>query len=408
MHSLDVSDPDGLLGMIAEHLGMSLVEWRATHSEPARKGNMLGFEVVFSTSQGEQETHTIFIETDPLTDARDGVLIFEQPDTGSRIGVWVYPNDPALPALAPTVFSESASVILERLGISIDQPTLTVLAYRPGKRAVIRVEGGTERLYLKVVRPGKAASIVDRHTAFLNAGITVPRIVGWSEEGLIALTELTGVEAQKSPTSLDEAFLERVRELAAQVATVPSTEKARESLVDRLDWYRRRLTSMQPDSGESLTRLADGIRQLLSEGRSGSVTLVTIHGDLHAGQIFIANDPNSPTGELTITGLLDIDTAGIGDPADDSAAFYAHLLVLAGHLRDAGKRDTAQHIETLAASWRSRWMRDGDPGFVARARAIAATHLLGHALRQRPEGVSRMLDLADRIVSGDAHMRDPS
>lgn len=401
MHRLDVSDPDGLLSLIAEHLGLTLVEWRATHSEPARKGNMLGFEVVLESPQGEKQTHTIFVETDPATDPPDGVLVFEQPDTGSRIGVWVYPNDPALPALAPTVFSESASVLLARLGVAIAEPTLTVLAYRPGKRAVIRVEGGPERLYLKVVRPGKANSIVERHTAFLNAGVTVPRIVGWSEEGLIALTELTGVEAQKSPTSLDEAFLDRVRELSEQVATVPSTERARESLVDRLDWYRSRLTRLQPESAELLARLTDGIRQLLSEGRSGEVALETIHGDLHAGQIFIANNPDAPNGELMITGLLDIDTAGLGDPADDSAAFYAHLLVLAGHLRDAGKRDTANHIEALAATWRSRWMRDGDPGFVARARAISATHLLGHALRQRPEGVSRMLDLADRIVSGE-------
>ncbi|HRN30285.1 MAG TPA: phosphotransferase, partial [Terrimesophilobacter sp.] len=237
-------------------------------------------------------------------------------------------------------------------------------------------------------------------------GVTVPRVIGWSDEGLIALTELSGTEAQKVPVRLDDEFLEKVRELADHIATVPSAEPARESLVDRLAWYLSRLNTLQPENKAALSRLAHGIRQLLFEGRSGTVTLVTIHGDLHAGQIFIGASPGSTdTGlnitELVITGLLDIDTAGLGDPADDSAAFYAHLLVLAGHLRQAGKRDTAAHIEALAHSWRAGWLRDGDPGFTARARAIAATHLLGHALRQPPDGIAIILDLAEGIVFGE-------
>lgn len=399
MHTLDVSDPEGLLTTIAEQLGAPLIDWRATHNEPARKGNLLGFEVNLGTEQNEPQTHTIFIETDPDTEPRDGVLLLEQPDTGKRIAVWVYPNDPALPALAATVFSESASVLLGRLGVTMENPTLTVLAYRPGKRAVIRVESGDERVYLKVVRPGKAAAIVERHTAFLNAGVTVPHVIGWSDEGLIALTELAGHEAQKVPTALDENFLARVRGLAALLETVPSTERARESLVDRLDWYRKRLAAMLPDNATALDALADDIRQQLAEGRRGDISLVTIHGDLHAGQIFIGSSAEGNGAE--ITGLLDIDTSGLGDPADDSAAFYAHLLVLANHLRNAGKRDTANHVENLAQSWRDGWMRDGDPGYVARARAIAATHLLGHALRQPRDGAAIMLDLADRVITGE-------
>lgn len=398
MNSIDVGDPKGLLTTVAEHLGLTLVDWRATHTEPARKGNQLGFEVTLHSEKTGTQTHTIFVETDPDVDAREGVLILEQPDTKSRIAVWVYPNDPALPALSATVFSDSASVLLGRLGVAMQQPKLTVLAYRPGKRAVIRVEEGTQRVYLKVVRPGRAAAIVERHTAFLNAGVTVPQVIGWSDEGLIALTELSGVEAQKSPARLDETFLDKVRALADHIATVPSTGPARESLVDRLDWYLARLSTQLPENDAGLRKLTDGIRQLLSEGRAGAVALVTIHGDLHAGQIFIGANAENGDGALEITGLLDIDTAGLGDPADDSAAFYAHLLVLAGHLRKARKRDTAAHVESLAGTWRSSWMRDGDPGFAARARAIAATHLLGHALRQPQADVPAMLDLAEGIV----------
>lgn len=402
MHELDVDDPAGLLTTIADHLGLALIDWRATHSEPARRGRLLGFETQLESADGAQHTHTVFIETDPDITVREGVLILERPGTDQRIAVWIYPNDPALPALGATVFSESASLLLGRLGVDIEQPQLTVLAYRPGKRAVIRVEGSGQRLYLKVVRPGRAAAIVERHTAFLNAGVTVPRVIGWSDEGLIALTELDGVEAQKIPATLDDSFLDRARELTERVAKVQSSARARESLVDRLDWYRQRLTAQQPDNAEALQGLADGIRQLLSEGRSGHIADATIHGDLHTGQIFVGAGSGRSREAIEITGLLDIDTAGLGDPADDCAAFYAHLLVLAGHLRTAGKTDTAAHVEELARAWRDGWLRDGDPGFVPRARAITATHLLGHALRQPPHGVSAILDLVDRVVSGEA------
>ena len=403
MQTLDLEHPDELLATIAKQLGFALVGWRATHSEPARNGNLLGFEVQLEATDGQRQAQTVFVETNADAEGRDGVLLFEQPTANQRIAVWIYPNDPALPALAATVFSESARALLARLGVTIEHPELSVLAYRPGKRAVIRVDGGDKRVYLKVVRPGKASAIVKRHASFLDAGIAVPHVIGWSEDGLIALTELDGLEAQRIASELDQEFLGQVQELAARVATVASHTPARESLVDRLDWYLGRLTTQLPDQKRRLRDLAGGIRQLLSEGRAGDVALVTIHGDLHTGQIFVTRQAEAARERIQITGLLDIDTAGLGDPADDSAAFYAHLHVLARHLDVAEKHETAQHVSTLAAGWRDRWWRDGDPGFAARARAIAATHFLGHALRQGDtDGVESMITHATGMVLREA------
>lgn len=397
MSSLDLDNPTRVLGTVAERLGLSLIGWRATHSEPARRGDLLGFEVEVEATDGQRQSQTIFIETEPTDESRENVLVLEQPGTGSRIAVWVYPHDPALPALAATVFSDSASLVLARLGVDVTAPRLSVLAYRPGKRAVVCVDGGVERVYLKVVRPGRAAAIVDRHSALLDAGIDVPRVIGWSEDGLIALNELAGIEAQKIVTALDEAFLDRVRELTARLAMARIDSPARESLVDRLDWYRARLADRMPEQKRRFRKLADSIRQLLSEGRASDVSLVAIHGDLHAGQIFIQERPNA-AGHV-ISGLLDIDTAGLGDPADDAAAFYAHLLVLAQHLSDARKTDAAEHVRRLADLWRHGWARDGDPGFSARARAISATHFLGHALRQSsPDATEAMIRLAVTVA----------
>lgn len=398
MSSIDPDDPAGLLGTIAAQLGLSLLAWRATHSEPAPRGNLLGFEVDLGTPEGAQQSQTIFIETEPPTERRDNVLVIEQPETGLRIAAWLYPHDPALPALAQTVFSDSVSLALNRLGLEVAAPRLSVLAYRPGKRAVVRVDGGDERIYLKIVRPGRAAAIVERHVALLKAGIDVPRVIGWNDEGLIALAELSGVESQKIVGALDERFLTRVTELVQRLAAVPLDEPARESLVDRLDWYRQRLGDQSPEQRARFKALTDDIRQLLSEGRAGEVSLVTIHGDLHAGQIFV--QPAQDAGDHAISGLLDIDTAGIGDPADDAAAFYAHALVLAQHLENAGEQAVAEHVRTLAKAWRHGWVRDGDSGFSARARAISATHFLGHALRQSSPGAAEtMILLAEGVLS---------
>lgn len=405
MGTVDLGDPAVLLGTVAEQLGLTLVSWRATHSEPAKRGNLLGFEAQLESADGQRQTQTIFVETEPPAEHRDNVLVLEQPEEGTRVAVWVYPNDPALPALAATVFTDSAAALLARLGVTVSSPELSVLAYRPGKRAVIRVDGGAERIYLKVVRPGKAEAIVGTHRSLLEADIEVPRVLGWSEEGLIALTELQGVEAQKVVTQLDESFLDRVSQLVAHLSTVTLTEPARESLVDRLAWYRDRLAAAHPEQKQRFSDLADGIRQLLSEGRSKEVALVTIHGDLHAGQIFVQAAPDAPAHAESghaITGLLDIDTAGIGDPADDAAAFYAHLLVLAHHLDSAHETAAARHAAHLAEHWRRGWVRDGDAGFSTRARAISATHFLGHALRQStPAGVEAMIQLAEGVGSGD-------
>src|SRR5690606_11465415 len=97
---------------------------------------------------------------------------------------------------------------------------------------------------------------------------------------------------------------------------------------------------------------------------------VTVHGDLHLGQVFV-----DTTTRNSIVGLLDIDTAGLGDPADDAAAMWAHLKVTAHQRGEHGAS-----AERLARVARDRWPRASDPSFAARAGAIGAVHMLGHTL----------------------------
>ena len=77
-------------------------------------------------------------------------------------------------------------------------------AYRPGKRAVVRVVTPGRVIFLKVLRPHVAEQLHARHAAWFDAGIPVPRAVAWSAEGLMALEPVTGVEAIGMIESLDD------------------------------------------------------------------------------------------------------------------------------------------------------------------------------------------------------------
>jgi hypothetical protein len=126
----------------------------------------------------------------------------------------------------------------------------------------------------------------------------------------------------------------------------------------------------------------------------GHVQLIgaDLHQLDHVGQVFV--DPQHPS---RITGVLDIDTAGLGDPADDAAAFYAHLVVTAQHHRSRGDDDLAEKCLSLAGSARERWSGRADDEFAVRARAIAATHLLGHILTAGGYGAV-LLSAAEDLV----------
>ncbi len=274
-----------------------------------------------------------------------------------------------------------------------------MVTYRPGRRAVVRVEATSGCFYLKVVEPVKAAAIAERHQQFRESSLPVPRLLGWSQDGVIAMSELPGIDAQSAVARMDDpaAFLDQVEFLTTLLAGVPAFNTARGSLVDRLDWYIERLSRHLPDEAERIATTGGRISRCIAQGRSGSHTSVTVHGDLHLGQLFV-----DPENLGHITGMLDIDTAGVGDPADDAAAFYSHLIAL-GETARAQDPAYSAACDRLAEGWRSRWLRNRNAGFANRATAIAATHLLGHALRPLTADAHivsvRLLDHAQRLVN---------
>jgi hypothetical protein len=402
MHPL--SGAPEVLDAVAESVGMTVVQARRFSIETTAHGFAAGYELELDAGYGALENHTVYLESNPTARDRDGVLSFRNDESGERIAAWLYPNDPELPALAAAVFPDAARLLLGRLGLSPTALTVTIAAYRPGKRAVVRFLSPEFTVYLKVVRPGAAEGLHIRHELWRGAGVPVPRSLGWSKDGFIALDSVAGVEAGTVLTALPpSAFLDSIDALTTQISAIASSGPARASLASRLPWYLDRLRPLLPGNGADVTAVGDAIERM----RVGAPPAppVTVHGDLHLGQIFV--DPADPT---RITGVLDIDTAGLGDPADDAAALYAHLVVTAMHHDDHGAPRDAAQARALAGLARARWMTRAaaeshtsgvpvaaDPGFADRARAIAATHLLGHILGLGAHGATLLGAAADLV-----------
>ena len=91
------------------------------------------------------------------------------------------------------------------------------------------------------------------------------------------------------------------------------------------------IETIAPELGEhtrSLIGIFERSRTAVEE-RSGSV----VHGDLHEAQIFVGDDGN-------LTGIIDLDDLGPGDPLDDAAVLLGHLEYRAL----AGNAPTAQAL----------------------------------------------------------------
>jgi Ser/Thr protein kinase RdoA (MazF antagonist) len=401
----DGIEHDELLQAVAGSLQSTLVSSRALQAEPTGTGFIYGYRVTLQPHTdgavaSDTVEHTLYVETGSSREDHSGVLTLRNPATGEQADVWLYPADPELPALRTAVYAESASVVLGRLGLPVDGVRVSLAAYRPGKRAVVRVDATDAAYFLKVVRPSKAEPLQAQHTLWREAGMAVPRVLGWSDEGLVALEALDGVEMIGVLDRVTEpsALLDAIERVTGGIGAVRSIAVARTSLVRRVDWYEGRLLELIPEHASVITSMVVAIRRRYGAAGAAPATH-TVHGDLHLAQILV--DHEHPT---QVTGVLDIDTSGWGDPADDAAALYGHLVATIVHDGGAYATVRARRCSILADQLRRRWFTQQEHGFADRAHAIAATQLLGHALSRSASGRAGAVDLielAHRVVHAD-------
>ncbi len=379
--------------MLRDALGDDLAgPLRVLSREPYGSGALTGFE------EGSEPKRYWYVDTSgKRVDAETGFVLGDPEHPEARI--WLHPADPRLPALAPASFPDAAATLMGRLGVSIDRvPEL--LVYRPGKRAMFRMRAGERDTYLKIVRPAASSSIVALQESLRGGGVPVPPITGWSELGIVLTETAAGAPITARLDALDpERLLDSIEALRAAMAAVDTGRDARASLALRHGWYTERIAAAlgravaelavargEDAAGADVAALTEPLAVVTAMVASVDASdLVvddavrrTVHGDLHVGQLFVDEGDAS-----AISGVIDIDTAGLGDPADDEAAFIGHLV--ASIVLAKGDEGRAAGFGRLLEAACGRWLAPGRPG-VLRVAHRTAVHVLAHALAPTERG----------------------
>ena len=226
-------------------------------------------------------------------------------------------TDPRLPALARVL---------------AQHPSGTVVSHRPGKRAVVRLEGGGGgevgeggARYVKIVRPGRAARLLDAigRSAAFDGPFRTARVLD-ADDDTVTFAALAGHLLHDGLPTADGIWRRAWREtLEAWAAAVQSSRNRLGTMAvhgpsaeaEVLEAWGERADAVDP-AGAGVRGRATALarRELLRLGEVEQPAL--IHRDLHDKQVLW--DPCAGPA------LLDVDTATAGDPALDAANLRAH------------------------------------------------------------------------------------
>lgn len=304
--SLDVlSAAVGAVGATALSARQVQVTWRPGLSLT------VSYDVQVAWEKHHRTTERFVVSTGG--DLPEGAVILASGE--SRVAVWRMTGDPKLPGLAIAMDPERLRGLLESLGAPETQVSPRLLAYRPGRRAVVELTGKGLRLFIKVVPPSEVPSLQERH-AIMASVLPVPSSHGWSSEyGLVVLQALTGDTLRTALQGKREAVpsASALSELLDRMPEVPDGRRV-VSPIKAAEQHATLVGSILPELRERL----DGLLDVMAACRAAFPS-VPVHGDFHGAQVL--------TRDGAITGLLDVDTAGAGFRIDDWANFLGHLAV---------------------------------------------------------------------------------
>ena len=229
-----------------------------------------------------------------------------------------------------------------------------------------------------------AEALLDIHRT-LAQHLPVPEGLGRTADGLVVLTAMPGRTLRDLLRSghtdlpapgLIGALLDRLPPGLAEGAP-------RADHFANVDRHALAIASVLPEAAGRLQELR-GRLGAAAAADAASHPVVPVHGDLYEAQVLVTED--------SVSGLLDIDTAGAGVRADDWANLCAHLSVLA-HVTEHSKAIRRYEAAVLAHA------EDQTDGADLRARSAAA--VVGLATgpfrvleRDWPANTMRRLDLA--------------
>ncbi|MGL5011381.1 MAG: aminoglycoside phosphotransferase family protein [Paracoccaceae bacterium] len=232
--------------------------------------------------------------------------------------------DAKLPGLRLLHDTDWASARLAAMGCD-PAVSVSLVAHRLGKRAVLRVSGpdGTRYARLRPITSSSGQAAFDRHLALWKAldgepSLSIPRPLGFDADmGLALFDALPGKPPEFQGLNgfrATKAVMQAMAAMQALPVDAPAHQPDDELAI--LQAWHIRTTNVFPDLAvllqAPLARLQDDMTALRA------IPPVLCHRDLHEGQILL---------NRRRAGFLDFDTLRLGDPALDAGNLQAHLLL---------------------------------------------------------------------------------
>ncbi|MCQ1955202.1 aminoglycoside phosphotransferase family protein [Arthrobacter sp. zg-Y826] len=307
---------------------------------------------------------------------------------GLDLRLWFHPHDPVLRSLP---WATDADAVARDVFGTGEPARLSLVAYRPLRRAVIRAQHFDEAAYLKLLPREQLPALRRRHRLLEGSGVPAPRLLpgasGPDREAVI-LSPLPGTslfrllvedtEAAVRP----EALLDLLEALPSGALDLP----LRRSWADRAEDYAAAAAAVLPGEQNSIFELARRIRGVVESAPAGP--LVPVHGDFHEGNLLLSGG--------RVTGLLDIDGLGPGRRVDDLACLLGHLAVL------AAANPTRPQLGRALADFRRVFEDAADPAALnARAAGVVLTLVSGARAangRSRTRNAGIRLEAAQQLL----------
>ena len=319
--------------------GQRLESWEvhSVHHRPGA-GVSVGYTAVVVSMSGRRSTEYLCATTARLSNPQAPGLTRVAPTGGDGppVYVWRHPADPELPALPVAC---TPSLLSKRLGMPVKA---TMVAYRPTRRAVVRVTlPDSSTAYAKVLRPSQSAAFAHRHRMLAAAGVPAPEVLREDGDGLVLLSTGRGVALSGLLSrGMDDAQAKRVfAGLAGLLDSLPASAvdlPAHPAWSERARHYAHAAATVLPEHASRARAVATGVEQLMAASNAGPV--VPVHGDFYEANVLMDGE--------AVACLLDVDSLGPGRRVDDLACLLGHVSVL-DHLAPA----SYPHLRPVLDTW---------------------------------------------------------
>ncbi|WP_232821656.1 phosphotransferase [Desertihabitans aurantiacus] len=404
---MEQQDPDGsrlltsrdvgeLLSAAVEHAGGQLLDWRMDHvdANPQHSTTATYHASVKWPFGRRDELLGVSARAGGPAPSDERAEIFAAGDR--RLAVWLYPKDPDLPGLARAAYPDQMADLLTThrvlpRPVRPDEVTLEMIAYRPRRRAVLRVTVdspvGRTVFYVKVLRAQLFADVERRHRMLLEAGVPAPPVVATTEDYLLVLREVGGRPLAKAifderPPCTAEALITLLDAMPLAVSQL----QRRPPWTDSVQHYSQMVARALPMERRRLDWISGEIQSGLAGISPGDEPT---HGDFHEGQVHVEAG--------RIVGVLDVDTIGPGRRVDDLACLVAHLSTV-----QRMNAQQAARVRALLQGWVPVFDTRVDPAELRlRAAAVIISLATGPYRSQEPHWAretSFILDAAEALV----------